>query len=385
MSLASALELAATALPHAEEVIRPANGDPLRVLEGLDADAAREVLAWLLENDPPAGEELLSTWVDDERGVALLVEVDPAPFSKDARKVLRRARHRLRSRGVEIAEKAREIVATLPEMEDTLGGAYLSFPDPSGAQMALRVEARAGGGARILQAVFDFERGLLEFRSHDANRSQGRKLLRELSQAGPGGFAAISAEAWATLLSRASEAQPEDRPLPMAYVESRARYATEPEAALPGAEASSGASAPDAGLLRQAVEWVQEGRIGPWPPSRASLESAGERVRQALQSRLLVDDAQRRRQVDSVLGDAAEERYAEAAGERTAVRFDSAAFILSEGGKQDDAMVCGACSMAFRELPPRENSVACALLARSLEPLMREWKEEEAASLLVRP
>lgn len=385
MSLASALESAAAALPQAEDVIRPANGDPLRVLEGLDAAVARQVLAWLLENDAGAGEELISTWIEHDRGAALLAEVDPAPFSKAARKVLRRARHRLRSRGVEVVEKPTEVVAKLPDLEDSLGGAFLSFPDPSGAQMALRVEAKAGGGTRILHAVFDFERGVLEFRAHDANRSQGRRLLRELSQSGQSGqagFAPISPETWAAILARASEAQPEDRPLPMGYAESRGRW---PLDVTPLKTPEAGDAEANARALREAVEWVQDGRIGPWPPPRAALEIAGERVRQALQSRLLVDDAQRRRQVDSVLADAADERYAAPAGERTADRFTTAAFVLSESGKDEDARVCAACAQAFRDLPPRENVVARALLGRSLEPLMREWKEEEAASLLVRP
>lgn len=387
MSLASALESAAAALPKAEAVIRPANGDPRRVLDGLDGDAAREVLAWLVEHDASAGEELLASWIEDERGAALLAEVDPAPFSKAARKVLRRARHRLRSRGVEVSEPTAEVTATLPELEDSLGGAFLSFPDPSGAQMALRVEPRAGGGARILHAVFDFERGVLEFRAHDANRSQGRRLLRELGQSGQsgqGGFAAISPEAWAALLVRAAEAQPEDRPLPMAYAESRARW--DATAEIPAAQggADDGDDA-DGAAIRRGVEWVQEGRLGPWPPRRAELEAAGERVRQALQSRLLVDDNQRRRQVDSVLGDAADERYAGEAAERTAQRFDTAAFVLAASGTAEDAAVCVACARAFRSTPPRDNPVARALLGRSLEPLMREWQEEEAASLLVRP
>ncbi len=386
MSLASALESAAAALPNAEDVIRPANGDARRVLEGLDRDAAREVLAWLVEHDASAGEELVASWIEDERGAALLAEVDPAPFSKPARKVLRRARHRLRSRGVEVAEPTAEVTATLPELEDSLGGAFLSFPDPSGAQMALRVEARPGGGARILHAVFDFERGVLEFRAHDANRSQGRRLLRELGQSGQGGqggFAAISPEVWAALLARASDAQPEDRPLPMAYVESRSRW--DAGAEIPTVAETGDDGDRDGAALRRGVEWVQEGRIGPWPPSRAELEAAGERVRQALQSRLLVDDAQRRRQVDSVLGDTADERYAGAAAERTAQRFDSAGFVLAASGVAEDAAVCAACARAFREGPPRDNPVARALLGRSLEPLMREWQEEEAASLLVRP
>ena len=43
MSLAGALEQAASALPDAADAIRPANGDPVRLLELLDPETAARV------------------------------------------------------------------------------------------------------------------------------------------------------------------------------------------------------------------------------------------------------------------------------------------------------------------------------------------------------
>jgi len=51
VSLADALERAASALPDAADAIRDANGDADRVLEALPPQAAAEVLAWLLTED----------------------------------------------------------------------------------------------------------------------------------------------------------------------------------------------------------------------------------------------------------------------------------------------------------------------------------------------
>ena len=48
MSLATALERAAEALPSEADVIRPANGDPDRLLAGLSAEGAVRVLVSLL-------------------------------------------------------------------------------------------------------------------------------------------------------------------------------------------------------------------------------------------------------------------------------------------------------------------------------------------------
>ncbi len=47
MSLPDALERAASELASDAEAIRPANGDPARLLELLDPEAAARVLAWL--------------------------------------------------------------------------------------------------------------------------------------------------------------------------------------------------------------------------------------------------------------------------------------------------------------------------------------------------
>ena len=47
MSLSEVLEAAAIALAGDAEAIRPANGDPVRLLASLDSDAAARVLGWI--------------------------------------------------------------------------------------------------------------------------------------------------------------------------------------------------------------------------------------------------------------------------------------------------------------------------------------------------
>ena len=65
IGLPEALERAATALPGAADMIRPANGDPGQLARTLGAEDAGAVLAWLLENEPGAGEELALAWGED--------------------------------------------------------------------------------------------------------------------------------------------------------------------------------------------------------------------------------------------------------------------------------------------------------------------------------
>ena len=66
MSLSEALEAAASALAGDADAIRPANGDPVRLLSFLDPDAAARVLGWLLAHRPGEGTELADAW--GERG-----------------------------------------------------------------------------------------------------------------------------------------------------------------------------------------------------------------------------------------------------------------------------------------------------------------------------
>jgi hypothetical protein len=388
VSLARALEAAASALPEHEDAIRPANGDPERLLAALTPPAATTVLAWLLDNHPGDGEELALAWADLEAGTAPLRGVADGPIGKAGRKALRRAQHRLRSRGIELgAAPAVAHVATLPKLDDEINVALVSPPDPSGAQLVIVVESSPSGGARIFQGAVDLERGILEFRVLQANRSQARRLLRDLD--GNEALAATEAprEAVAALLARGAEAQPADRALPQAFGEWRSRVARAPEgAATPGALARAAVDAtPAPSLLREVAEAVAAGAYGPWPPAFEVLRAVAEKVRDTAKSQLLVDDQQRRAHVEAAIGDALDERYASPAAERTAARFEELAFAAWRRGRAEETQRCLVAARAFREQPPRENPVARALLDQALRPLLDALREADAASPLVRP
>jgi hypothetical protein len=388
VSLARALEAAASALPEYEDAIRPANGDPERLLAALAPPAATAVLAWLLEHYPDDGEELALAWADLEAGAAPLRGLEEGKLGKAGRKALRRAQHRLRSRGVELgAAPVVARVATLPKLDDAIDVALVSPPDPSGAQLVVVVESSPSGGTRIFQGAVDLERGVLEFRVLQANRSQARRLLRDLDANAALAATEVPRESVAALLARAVEAQPADRALPQAFGEWRSRVARAPEgASTPGALARAGIDAePSPSLLREVAEAVATGAYGPWPPDFEVLHAVAEKVRDTAKSRLLVDDQQRRAQVDAAIDDALETRYAPPAAERTAARFEEYAYTAWKHGRAEEAQRCIAAARAFREQPARENPVARALLERALQPLLDALREEEASSPLVRP
>jgi hypothetical protein len=391
VSLPEALEAAAGALPAEADVIRPANGDPARLLAGLDAGARVRVLAWLLAHRSVDADELAEAWSEDAAGQAALFALDEGALPKAGRKVLRRILHKLRSRGVATPAPApAPTVARLPGLEDQLSGAWVTPLDAMGARQIWWLDAHPSGGARLFEAVVDDARGVGAFEVYNATRSEVRRFGKQLAAAG-----ALAVEpAAAQALVRQAAARQGERPLPKRWIEWRARFEATGGAALPGALASEALGTPDAREdLELAAKLVADGAIGPWPPSREVMTPIVERLRTALESPLVVSGATKREQLARLVEEAAAEVFAGAAGEVAAHRFRETAYVRWKSGDEAGARACLAAAAAFARRPPRENPVARAFVERWLAPLLAAATgEKEAAaapaaepSLLVRP
>jgi hypothetical protein len=391
VSLPEALEAAAGALPDEAEVIRPANGDPVRLLAGLGAEARVRVLAWLLAQRPADGDELAQAWSEDAAGQAALLALGEDALPKQGRKVLRRVLHKLRSRGVATQAAApAPTVARLPGLEDELAGAWLTPLDAMGARQIWWLDAHPSGGARLFEAVTDDARGLGSFEVYSASRSDVRRFTRRLAAAGA---LAVEPAAAKALVWQAAARQGE-RPFPKRWIEWRARLEPAPATALPGALASEALGAAEAREdVERAAQLVAEGAIGPWPPSREVMTPIVERLRTALDSPLVVSGATRREQVARLVEEAAVEVFAGAAGEVAAHRFRETAFVRWKAGDEAGARACLAAAAAFASRAPGENPVARAFLERWLAPLIAAATGEKEAqappapepALLVRP
>ena len=392
MSLPEALEAAAGALPAEADAIRPANGDPQRLLAGLSAEARVRVLAWLLANRAPEGGELAEAWSEDAAGQAALLALDEAALSKDGRKLLRKVRHRLRSRGVAAPPPApTPTVARLPGVvEDELAGAYVTPLDPMGARQLWWLDAHPAGGARLFEAVLDDARGLLAFEVYSTTRGEVRAFAKRLATQGALAVEPATARA---LLWHAAERLGE-KPPPKRWIEWRARLSKEPAARLPGALASEALGAPSAREdLERAVSLVAEGAVGPWPPAREVIAPIVERLRTVLDSPLVVSGAAKREQVARLVEEASAEVFAGEAGEVASQRFRETAFVRWRQGDEAGARACLAAAAAFAAGKPGENPVARAFLERWLAPLLAAAAGAEPGApaaadeppLLVRP
>jgi hypothetical protein len=162
------------------DAIRPANGDPARLLSSLDPAAAARVLGWVLTHRPDDGAELADAWVDEPAAAEIILSLDAGPLPKAGRKALRRVRHRLRSRGVEVAERGPEpMVSSLPPIEDELSGGFVTPIDPGGTRIAYLLESHPSGGGRLFEVVIDDRLGVVGCQVYSSGRSKVRQFLRE--------------------------------------------------------------------------------------------------------------------------------------------------------------------------------------------------------------
>lgn len=272
MSLPESLERAASEMDGLADKIRPANGDPHRLLGELDASEASALLVWMLSADPDSAAELIEDWGEADEGAAILATIPDDGLSKASRKLLRKARHRLRSQGVEVIEAKPVAGSTRRAASDTdrFQAAHISTPDFRGARVGYLVDSHPAGGARLFEVRFDEARGILDFKIYNAGRSKVRGFLRSLAGGSEQRLFPVDRDALRALVRRASAGQPVDRPLPTSFVEWRSRlFPSELEShPTPGEIVRTtlgvGSESQDVEIT---LSDIREGRLGPWPPA----------------------------------------------------------------------------------------------------------------------
>lgn len=390
MSLADALDRAAEALPELEDVIRPANGDPDRVLDGLAADQVKTVLVWMLDESPEEGCELAAEWAEREAGLAALSAIGEEALSKTGRKALRRVRHKLRSRGLAVPDApAAPRVATLPSVEEEVEGAFVSPLDPGGSRAIVMVTNNPTGGARIFELVTDDQLGIRRCDVYRATRGKARRFLKDATKDGAGAGVPVEPAQARALVARAARAQPSDRALPRAFAEWRGQVSAAPEdTRTPGEAAVAALPEPGPEDRARVLELIEKGRLGPWPPPRERLEGTIDALGEARDSKIVVSGPARQERFEEILREAAEAAYDEGFSGVTAARFEESAYVFWRSGEEDEARACLAGARAFREQEAGSNPVARALLGRLLAPLLQaenETEDTESESLVVKP
>ena len=377
IGLPEALERAATALPDLADAIRPANGDPDQLAQVLDAGQATEVLGWLLQHESGAGAELAQTWAEDPERAEWVLSIDPSELPKAARKGLRRALHRLRSQGVEVPPTtAAPTVATLAPVVDAVDEARITALDPQGVRLAYLATDRPGGGVRLFELALDEARGVVEFDIYETGRSRARRFLRDSERRQPWSTVPVPTLALQRLIARVADRQSGDRPAPRAFAEWRSRLTDVPaDTATPGAlvrAALEEGAAPDDAALRP---WVDEGRVGPWPPRLERVQPVIDALTEISKGVIVVSELAREEQVDLALEESIDEIFDEDERERLALCFEETAYVWWKQGEDGDARIALAAASRFRDESFPLRATARALLERLLAPALQRARE----------
>ncbi len=372
MSLADALEAAASANEDLADEIRPANGDAYQLLDSLDDAGAARLLGWLLAEAPEAAGELAEAWMDEEEGVRILLAVSDEGLPKPGRKVLRRALHRLRSSGVALPERAPTVtVARIGGVEDRIEGAWLSPLDPMGARFAYQLEPHPQGGARLFEIVVDDARGIVGFDVYSASRSRVRAFLRDLTKREAFPAIEVPLDVARAVVARAAAVHPTGQPFPKGFTDWRTRVAEAPEGtAFPGEEVASALAVGDA-TPEDAAKLVEAGRIGPWPADQEVLVELVERLRTAADSPLIVSGSTKQEQLQEIVAAAADEVFDEKARQVAVIRLQDSAWSFWKRDDDGAARACLAAAQVFAgsgEL--RDDPVARLLLELPLRPAL---------------
>ena len=382
IGLPEALERAAAALPGDADEIRPANGDPFALLSLLDREASQRVLEWLLANEPLAGSDLVGAWADaGGDAAALLTRIDDAGFPKQARKALRRAHHRMRSRGESIPVRVQQpIVATLPKVVDEIAISLVSGLDPRGTRMAYIVESDPSGGARLFAAAIDEDRGVRELEIFSAGRSKIKAFIRDCTRREDYPAVEAPVDAVRALIARSAAKQPADQPAPRAFAEWRTHIAEPAEgASTPGELARAALVADDAaeiGDVGRALALLRDQSIGPWPPSNDTLSEIVQRLGEVAEGVVVVSAAAKQEQLDQALDEAVDQVFESGFAGSTANRFEETAYIFWRQEALEDARACLAAAKAFRGAKAEYRELGRAMLEVVLAPALKSIERQ---------
>lgn len=384
MSLPESLERAASELATLADKIRPANGDPHRLIDTLDASEASNLATWILDRESDDAAELIEAWCESDAGVAALLGVSEKDVAKPGRKLLRRALHRLRSAGVEAA--AREEAAPAPKRkvitaDEGWQAAHVSAPDFRGTRMGYLVDSHPSGGARLFEIRFDAARGIQDFKVYNAGRSKVRGFLKSLTENAGRRLFEVDRDALRALVWRAASAQSTERPLPSSYIEWRSRlFSSDLEKqATPGELIRTRLDeAPREAAVASLCEDVKAGRLGPWPPATSWVGDWMDRGREAVDG---LEGEPRSEAIEAWIAEVSEALGAETDLDLIRGHLDELAWVRDAEDDGDGAKGLLALSGAIAEDEAARASLARARVESLFEPYLASLRVIEESPL----
>jgi hypothetical protein len=301
------------------------------------------------------------------------------------RKRVRRALHRLRSRGVAIAEQPSAAAGgVLKAVEGPTEEGVLSGLDPLGRRVAfLMVPGRAG--ADLFEVALSDTDGVLGLRSHRVRRRDARGFLRSLRSDSGSRTVEVSGGEVRALIARALELA--EGPAAPAERSALRELAAAAGPCTPGERLRDqrGLESIDSASLETRIEeLIEKGKLIPWPVLSERARVLHEELAGIETSPLVLSDFQKSERRTEIMAAAAAELFDPQARERWAARVEETAVFLEAEGDRDGTGVLLALADRLRG---SEAALDIGFLARSLDLTLeitgQAQREEQSDKLIV--
>ncbi len=347
--------------------------------EPLDAERAEA----LFERDPSALDQALSELlVRGAEAAPVLLKLERDSGSREVRKQVRRALHRLESQGIKLARDERQgHQAALPRVAGREIEGWVAPIDALGRRAVLLLVPHRSR-ATLYEIGISDEQGVLGVTPRDGPAREARRLLRSLRDRHKGALVAVPAGEALALVARAATSSGSDELLPseLAELTRKASQRT------PGERLREEWQAPrlePARVDERIGELVASGRLPVWPVLGEALRELARARTAAEQSPLVLSEVQRLERQRALEASKAPAIFNAPTRERLAGRCEEVAVCLK--ARQDAEGVAALLALAEQlrsDAAPLELAFLRQSLELSLEIAGREQAEEESGRLI---
>lgn len=329
--------------------------------------------------------------VADPAAVDALIKIERGATAKDLKREARRSLFKLEQRGLPIPREdasggQRPAVGSISEIEG-----YLSVIDGAGDRLVWLLRPHAGGGLQLLQGVVSDRSGLLRSDGGVVKRKDLRAQAEEIQKNGGLPMALVPWEYADGILYDAYEKAKAAGQKTAQFSSMRAAFnATKPrEVEHPVYSRLAKESAQTEDWRSQSRRLLDEPAFRFWLVDEDWMKPYLDRIGQAQESRLVLNDAQKEERLAAIVRDAAREIFSGESGAIFRRRLEDASWCLAEAGRREPALLAFAVALQLAEGETGMLDIAflTGLVQKSIAYYLAQAKQKakEEPSLIVKP
>ena len=329
--------------------------------------------------------------VADPAAVDALIKIERGATAKDLKREARRSLFKLEQRGLPIPREdasggRRPAVGSISEIEG-----YLSVIDGAGDRLVWLLRPHAGGGLQLLQGVVSDRSGLLRSDGGVVKRKDLRAQAEEIQKNGGLPMALVPWEYADGILYDAYEKAKAAGQKTAQFSSMRAAFnATKPrEVEHPVYSRLAKESAQTEDWRSQSRRLLDEPAFRFWLVDEDWMKPYLDRIGQAQESRLVLNDAQKEERLAAIVRDAAREIFSGESGAIFRRRLEDASWCLAEAGRRESALLAFAVALQLAEGETGMLDIAflTGLVQKSIAYYLAQAKQKakEEPSLIVKP